>query len=286
MDEYTKARQQAVNWLKKDPHRRDFNEGLDILTRMNFQALTVKSLRMRGDTPAARRILNERMHTAVAVRHPAPLTEHPSLPSLGEGQGVGSPSSLGEGSAADSPLPPTVERVTILYADVYKRRDILHRQLRNVGDRNDQTSIERRKILQEDITRLSDLMDALFPLKDAYYTTGTIPTDEQIEQAINTHSSSLKPIPSGGEGGRLTQSSLRKKEEDFSDMSRQQLQKRRHNIKTQLTKKENLLRYQVERKAKKENPMPPCPKREKIAAQITMLKEKLYLIEIAIAKLG
>ena len=279
MDEYTKARQQAVNWLKKDPYRRDFNEGLDILTRMNFQSLTVKSLRMRGDTPAARRILNERMHTAVAVRHPSSLIPSPS-------SRIPHPAPLGEGSAADSPLPHTVERVTILYADAYKRRDILHRQLRNVGDRNDQTSVERRKILQEDITRLSDLMDALFPLKDAFYTTGTIPTDEQIAQAINTHLSSPTPIPSGGEGGRLTQSSLRKKEEDFSTMSRQQLQKRKHNIKTQLTKKENLLRYQVERKAKKENPMPPCPKREKIAAQITMLKEKLYLIELAIAKLG
>lgn len=80
--------------------------------------------------------------------------------------------------------------------------------------------------------------------------------------------------------------SLRIKDEDFDAMAVAELRKRKHSVRTTITKKRNLLLYQSESKAPTENPLPSCPRRTKIETQLRSLEDKLYKIEKALARKG
>ena len=283
--QYYDARKAAIKWLNRD--KRDYKQGVDILAAMRFKPLLCKRLSMHQGNAVLMKILNVALRDACkACRSGKEYVDEipPELEVLDAGthQPVEEEKQMTEEEkVADSPIenyPPTVQKVYRLFAKAYKDRDKLHRQLCGVGENNDNLSMERRKELSDKIEALTAYMDKLYTLREAFHVSNAIPTEDDIN---NLGSPSEAPEIEGE-----ASSSLRQKNEDYSSMERDELAKRIHSMKTAITRKQNMLRYQVQKKMDKDNPMPPCPMRTKLETQVRILEDKLYHAKSAMAKFG
>lgn len=281
-EQYFKARAAAVKWLNRESRRRDYKQGVDILAAMGFKPLLCKRLSMHQGNDTLMRILNVALRDACKAYRGKKEYKDEIPPEL-EVMDAGTHQPVKEEKKMTkeeriATYPPTVQKVYRLFAQAYKERDKLHKQMCNVGESNDNTSMERRKELSEKIDSLTAYMDWLYSMREAYHVSEIIPTEEEIGK---TDAPQKAPeIP--GESS----SSLRNKNEDYSSMERDELAKRIHSMKTSLTRKQNMLKYQVPKKLDKENNMPPCPMRTKLETQIRIIEDKLYHARAAMAKFG
>lgn len=307
-ESYFKAREDAVRWLRRDYDRRDYREGITLLERMRFKPLLTRRLKQCEAHPPMMRILVQAVTDGVNVyRNPTAPKFADTIPAeVEEATGGTLPPAPDEEESEEgdtsrpSPLQPqssnlkpstypeNVRRVVRWYADAYKRRDRLHREMRAVGESNDNESMARRKVLSDRIDTLTDYMDAIYPLKEAYHADGSVPTEEQLA-AIGTYDvwESRHPTAAADNPAASQQAaSFRKKEEDFASMDIDELRTRRSSIRTMLTRKQNQLLYQSDKCLDKENPMPDSPRRTRLEKQVEALKEKLYQADKAMAKFG
>ena len=288
-NQYYKAREAAGAWLNKEPRHRNYQSGIEILERMRFKPLLCRRLRMHPENALTRNILTQALRDGANVcRNPSNPKYADTIPAELEVADGGAHQSVSEEKRVTVEMPSgnypkNVQTVYRWFAKAYKERDQLHRELRGVGETNDSLSMERRKELLGRIDYLSDYMDRLYQMREAYQRSGIVPTDDELE-AASPNQKATEPEPAVIQGE--ASSSLRKKSEDFSSMGRDELTRRIHSLRTGLTKKTNMLRYQKEGKKDKENPMPPCPKRTKIETQVRILEEKLYQARTALALLG
>jgi hypothetical protein len=288
--QYYDARDEAIQWLNLDYHRRSWEKGIQLLEQMRFQPLKVRSLKMHGNTPICMRMLINTMRYAINwfrdTDNPQFADEVPAE-LLNQDEGPKTPvkeeQKVAEQKDSDKfkNMPESVQVLTLRFSEAFKHRAILHRAMADIGEKNDKESMDKRKDLSEQIDRLSGLMDRLYPLKEAFEQQGIIPTLEQINEIQNL------PAPVADHPAKkIAESSLRKKEEDFSSMSKEELSKRHHSIRTQLVKKTNRLKYNTEKKLDKLNPMPDSPDRTKIETQVRLLSDQLQQVDQALAKFG
>lgn len=299
-EEYFAARSAAVAWLKVDQRRRDYKKGVELLDKINFKPALCRRLKMTAENYYTRRLLAMTLTDAINFyRYPNdPKFNDDTIPAelevedSGTHQDVASEAAVAEegekvaevrvDSAAAASYPSTVQRVYKWFAKDYKLRDKLHREMRGIGEKNDDLSMARRKELSDKISLLSDEMDALYKLRENYHANGTIPTQDDLDAVkfvkLETSSAQTKT--------KVESSSLHIKEEDFSSMGREELMRRIHSLQTSITRKKNMLLYQSPSREKKENPMPDCPKRTKLETQIRLIDDKLFAARNALAKLG
>lgn len=280
-EQYYEARKAAVKWLNRDSWKRDYKQGVEILSKMGFKPLLCKRLSMHKGNDALMRILDMTLRDACAYRKDKDYVDE--IPPELEVMDAGSHQPVKEEKEMTkeekiATYPPTVQKVYRLFAKAYKDRDKLHKQLCGIGESNDTTSMERRKDLSDRIESLTAYMDNLYVLREAYHDSGIIPTDEDIDN--------LEAPTSAPEIQGESSSSLRTKNEDYAVMERDELAKRIHSMKTTITRKRNMLRYQKPKKMDKDNYMPPCPLRTKLETQIRILEDKLYHAKAAMAKFG
>lgn len=290
--QYFEARAAAVAWLNKSPRHRSYALGLDILERMRYKPLLCRRLRMHQENSTLKKYLTQALSDGVNVyRNPTNKRHEDVVPAelevmdAGIHQGVKEEvgtAATGESEIAIDKYPRNVQTIYRWFAKAYKERDRLHREMAGVGESNDTTSMSRRKELSDRINELSAWMDTLYHYREAYHDSGIIPTDEDMERLRQEKEvpPTTKTIPGEKE------SSLYKKNEDFATMGRDELAKRVRSLQTTLTRKRNQLLYQTDGKQDKSNPMPPCPKRTKLEAQVRILDEKLYQAKTALAKFG
>lgn len=281
-EQYFEARKAAVKWLNRDSWKRDYKQGVEILSKMGFKPLLCKRLSMHQGNDTLMRILDMAIRDACsAYRGKKEISDEipPELEVMDAGahQPVQEEKQMTKEEKIAT-YPPTVQKVYRLFAKAYKDRDRLHKQLCGVGESNDNTSMERRKELSDEIESLTAYMDKLYTLREAFHVSKVIPTEEDIN---NIDAPTAAPEIEGE-----SSSSLRNKNEDYGSMERDELAKRIHSMKTSLTRKKNLLRYQVTKRLDKENIMPPCPMRTKLETQIRILEDKLYHAKSAMAKFG
>lgn len=299
---YYEAREAAVKWLRRNPDRRDYAEGIALLERMQFKPLLTHRLKQCANNPMMLRVLVQAVADGINVyRNPTSQKYADTIPAEVEEVTGGTlppppeePSSVQSVAVSQqSPtIPETARRVSRWFADAYRRRDRLHREMRALGESNDPSTMARRKTLSDRINRLTDYMDELYPLKEAYDVRGVAPTEEQMAdigvydvwEARQGSTEAQQSLPSAATVQDAA--SFRKKDEDFDSMSIEELRKRLSSIRTQLVRKQNQLLYQSDSKREKENPMPPCPERTKIETQVAALNQKLYLVIKAISKFG
>lgn len=288
-EKYFELRDDIIRWLRREPKKRNYQQGLDLLGKIGFKPALCRRLKMaKAENPTLVLILTQTLRDAANFyRNPNNPKYEDVIPAelevveSGTHQSVATESAAVQEEQKEDKYPKNISLVFRWFGDAYKRRDILHREMRGVGEGNDAASMARRKDLSERINSLSDYMDKLYQHREAYNTSGIVPTDEQIEQ--------LRPIAKAEPPAKIKgeeSSSLRKKEEDYASMDREQLMKRVHSLQTVLTKKRNLLLYQTERRKDKENPMPICPRRTKIEAQVRIIDEKLFQARSCLAKFG
>lgn len=153
-------------------------------------------------------------------------------------------------SSKEKPQPlenPNIKKIKEEMVKLVDKRSSLQKQLRELGDNNDDRSVSQRAILGEDISKISARIDMLFITKENYF-------QKKIEPNMET----IFPI---------------KKKDGIP-----QLMKREKNLTSSLSRDKNKLLYQSQSKQDKENPMPKGPKRDKIVQRVKEKEDELATI--------
>lgn len=159
------------------------------------------------------------------------------------------------------------------YADLYRQRDMAHRQLKQVGEKNDDASCILRKQLAEQIEQATDMMEAIYPYYEKFTTTGEQPSDDDVSRLT----SEPKPVDAPVDDSQSV---------DISSMSKEDLTKLQYNLAKRISRSRNKLLYQSENKLEQENPLPDGPKRIKLEKRIASLEKELDAVKLRIAELS
>lgn len=278
---FIQYRQRAVDWLNGS---RDFNEGIQILEESKFKPGVVAVLKKHGvDGPEAMNRLKFLMRELIQAW---------AMPDEAQTDNIDPSTGLDAGSDskehADAAAMKLVEAVKLLdsgahsfpdnisavireYADAYKKRDALHKQLADMPEDNSEDTVKLRTGLSDQIAALSELMENLYPLYEKYQTDGEDASAEDMKKLEAEDSKDKKAADI---------------DTDYSKFSKENLQKARKSVSTKISRARNMLEFQQESKAEVANPMPDCPKRVKYESKIANLSAEIEKIDYAIAALG
>lgn len=271
----TKFRDKAILWLKSKS--RSFNEGLDILQKSGFKPSVARRLTTLGDGDISRLHLVENLRQYIQYsggkvedtdgemgvfkgKQPEVLKQKEVL----KGKSIDVLSKeIKDGKVTG--CSDAAKKLIFTYAKLYRQREMCHRKMFDFIDLNDDNSIARRKDLSDKIQSYTSEMERIYPSIEAYIEQGKEPKDIPAAKPKVKNSRKIKA------------------EGNYDSMSLTQLKKIQKSVKTKILRKNNLLLYQQETKAEKENPLPDCPKRVKYEKEIKRLEEELLKIQYAIA---
>ena len=287
---FIKHRQAAINWLNG---KRDFDSGIKVLEVSKFKPGVVAKLKRVGEKgPEAKARLVYLMRSLVqAWAMPEEVANDNIDPATGvdanEVMTIHTDSSEAYLNMAIEKLtvdpeafPKNIASVIRDYADAYKQRDALHKQLVALPEDNAEETVARRKELSDAIKAQSELMERLYPLYEKY---------QSLQQDISDYD--LKSIQAADGDAQSVEDSDNADGSDSADenlegKSKEELQKIRKSVATKISRAKNMLEYQQETKAETPNPLPESPKRLKYETKIANLTKELEQIDYAIAKLG
>ena len=285
--DYFDARTQAMKWLALPVSKRNFAVGLQILGKSGYKPNVHAMLVRKGEQPWTVEKLTTCLRDVIQVYYNPDdprFAEVPDVDDLndrdGEHQSVNDQESMAKSAdtASFKQMPEVMQLVVKAYADAYKQRAKLARQRTEIGEANDDESVERRKNIGIQMDQLTSYMDALAPLKEAYDHEGTVP-DRATFDSIKNYSMVTKCVAAVDQRPKVTVGKV-----DYHLMYTVQLRTRRKSLTNQITRKENQLLYQSNSKQAVENPMPDSPKRVKLLKQIENLKAERSKVEYELAE--
>lgn len=280
---FIQFRQQAIDWLNGN---RDFDAGIRMLEQSGFKPGVVAKLKRHGvngpEAPNRLKFLMRELIQAWAM--PSEQIQDNTDPSTGldisqsvEGHDENHSLKLVDAAnllkSGEKTYPENITAIISEYADAYKHRDVLHKQMTTMSEDNDEATMAVRAGLSDQIAELSDRMERLYPLYAKYQTDGQDPTDEDMRNLEQ------KDKEKQSKGNSETAP-------DYSSLSKDELQKLRKSVSTKIGRARNMLDFQQESKADTPNPMPGSPKKVKYETKIANLTAELKKIEYAIAALG
>ena len=175
--------------------------------------------------------------------------------------------------------PDIIKKALYEWRDLYTARSLQHKNLKDVGEKNDEPSVTQRKWVGLVMDVTSRRMDDLYKAVTAYKESETLPSEELFAIPFNPEAQakvSLEPkAPKSAKG--------KAKLELPDDLA--VLNKMKENLRTKILKAENRLNFQTEKKQEKPNPMPEGPKRIELIKRIEGLKADKLAIETKIANL-
>ena len=286
---FIKHRQAAINWLNG---KRDFDSGIKVLEESKFKPGVVAKLKRVGEKgPEAKARLVYLMRSLVqAWAMPEEVANDNIDPATGvdvnEETTIYTDSSEAYINMAIEKLtvdpeayPKRIASVIREYADAYKRRDILHKQLADLPEDNDEATVAKRKELSDEIKAKTELMERMYPLYEKFQSLNEDISEEDIQ--------SLEQPTDDNESNDEKDSSINEPGVGNLDgRTKEELQKIRKSVATKIGRAKNMLEYQQETKAETPNPMPESPKKVKYETKIANLTKELEQIDYAIAKLG
>ena len=288
-NDFIKHRQAAIDWLNG---KRDFDAGINVLEKSKFKPGVVARLKRDGvnGREAKARLVHIMRSLVQAWAMPDDQLNDNTDPATGvdadEQPTIVTDSSDAYINMAVEKLmvdpeayPKRIAAVIREYADAYKKRDILHKQLADLPEDNDEATVAKRKELSDEIKAKTELMERMYPLYEKFQSLNEDISEEDIQslenptddtQSIDEKDSSVIEPGVGNLDGR----------------TKDELQKIRKSIATKIGRAKNMLEYQQETKAETPNPMPESPKKVKYETKIANLTKELEQIDYAIAKLG
>ena len=279
-EEYFKSRSEAMQWLGQKREKRNFAAGLKILVRSGYKPNVQKLLVRKGELPWTMEKLTSCLRDVVQVYYNPDDPRFDDVPDAdilndktGEKPTVDKQDDIARlsGSADFQNMPEVMQTLIRNYSDAYKQRARLARQRYELGESNDEQSVEKRKTLGESIDRLTNYMDILIAMREKYEKDGVLPDMDTLNNA-----------PSAAEVKE--EDEKQEKSVDYKSMSTDKLKTRRKSLTNQITRKENMLLYQSETKQDEENPLPDSPKRVKLEKQIENLKAEKSKVEYELAE--
>ena len=145
-----------------------------------------------------------------------------------------------------------------------------HLDLFKTGEENTPELMAERVKIMAERTPLMERYNQLYEAKEAYFA-GCM-TLQELEDIFE-----CKPKKA---------SKGKKSVSPCSEMTDVQLTKRSHAVQTNITRVQNQLDYQQDKKGKVKNPMLECPKRTKLEAKLAALREEQAAIDAEIKKRG
>lgn len=279
-EEYFEARSEAMKWLGLKQDKRNFAAGLKILVKSGYKPNVQKLLVRKGELPWTMEKLTSCLRDVVQVYYNPDDPRFDDVPDAdilndktGEKPTVDKQDDIARlsGSADFQNMPEVMQTLIRNYSDAYKQRARLARQRYELGESNDEQSVEKRKTLGESIDRLTNYMDILIAMREKYEKDGVLPDMDTLNNA-----------PSAAEVKE--EDEKQEKSVDYKSMSTDKLKTRRKSLTNQITRKENMLLYQSETKQDEENPLPDSPKRVKLEKQIENLKAEKSKVEYELAE--
>lgn len=279
-EEYFEARSEAMKWLGLKQDKRNFAAGLKILVKSGYKPNVQKLLVRKGELPWTMEKLTSCLRDVVQVYYNPDDPRFDDVPDAdilndktGEKPTVDEQDGIARlsGSADFQNMPEVMQTLIRNYSDAYKQRARLARQRYELGESNDEQSVEKRKTLGESIDRLTNYMDILIAMREKYEKDGVLPDMDTLNNA-----------PSAAEVKEEDEKP--EKSVDYKSMSTDKLKTRRKSLTNQITRKENMLLYQSETKQEEENPLPDSPKRVKLEKQIENLKAEKSKVEYELAE--
>mgnify|MGYP006891100675 FL=1 len=279
-EEYFEARSEAMKWLGLKQDKRNFAAGLKILVKSGYKPNVQKLLVRKGELPWTMEKLTSCLRDVVQVYYNPDDPRFDDVPDAdilndktGEKPTVDKQDDIARlsGSADFQNMPEVMQTLIRNYSDAYKQRARLARQRYELGESNDEQSVEKRKTLGESIDRLTNYMDILIAMREKYEKDGVLPDMDTLNNA-----------PSAAEVKEEDEKP--EKSVDYKSMSTDKLKTRRKSLTNQITRKENMLLYQSETKQDEENPLPDSPKRVKLEKQIENLKAEKSKVEYELAE--
>lgn len=269
-------REEAINWLNSKS--RAFEEGVAILEESGYKPGVVRRLKTIGETPVNREHLVENIRQY--LRHLGQEVEDTDAdmgvingeePQVLESENDGQDSLItladkieaGEKEDFDAKC----GELLITYAKAFRQREQCHRMLLEVPEDNTEENVAKRKEISDDIDRLTDKLERIYPLIKNYIDNGVVPSYEETNEADEENTTDDKTA-------------------DLDALTKDELKRMLKSAKTKILRKTNMLLYQQETKAEQENPLPECPKRTKYETAIAELQKDVEQLEYAIARKG
>ncbi len=242
-DEYYKAREDAIKWLNG---KRDFDRGAKILIQSGYKPHVAAKISKWGNTPHAEEKLLHEIRMMIRVWGDPEAVEHEDEDEMEKSDETGLLDFIAQtGSESDTEV---LKNARINCAEMFRERGVLRNQLIEIGESNDEKSIESRKELIQQIKNLSDKIDTLY------------------QTVANGEPGNTEKEP--GEDPKPT---------------KEELLRIKSNIKSKLTRARNMLEYQQEKKAEKPNQMPEGANRKKYENKIIRLENDLESIDLQLA---
>jgi len=169
--------------------------------------------------------------------------------------------------------PAIIKKALTEFHSLYQQRSILHRELGAIGESNDEKSIEERKQKMSIIDAASRRMDILWGIFEKYKADGSMPEETFFDEVFDLEKEAATGHPIPGY-------------KDFTlpdDLD--SLKKMKENIRIKISKAENRLSYQSEKKLDELNQMPEGPARAGLVKKIEELKKEKEAIEYKIVEL-
>lgn len=280
---YIEARRDGIKWLNSQ--KRDYNTGVNILTRSGYKGFVAARLARQGEKPHTREKLEYEIRQMIKVwYHPDdPRFENVDLADDavpgrdGRSETVPEETAVAIVAVAERELareadeqpayPPVIAKIIYDFRECYNERSRQHRMLAELGETNTQAVCAQRKDIAARIAFLSNRMTLLAAIKRQFEQNKELPSEEQLDELYKKEDEDRLPEKEDGET-------------DISSLSVEELKKAKSNAKSKITKARNMLLYSSESKPKdgKENPLPDCPKRvryEKKVADQEALVEKI-----------
>lgn len=269
-------REEAINWLNSKS--RAFEEGVAILEESGYKPGVVRRLKTIGETPVNREHLVENIRQY--LRHLGQEVEDTDA-DMGVINGEEPQVLESENDSQDSliTLADKIEagekedfdakcgELLITYAKAFRQREQCHRMLLEVPEDNTEENVAKRKEISDDIDRLTDKLERIYPLIKNYIDNGVVPSYEETNEADEENTTDDKTA-------------------DLDALTKDELKRMLKSAKTKILRKTNMLLYQKETKAEQENPLPECPKRTKYETAIAELQKDVEQLEYAIARKG
>lgn len=269
-----------MQWLGQKQEKRNFAAGLKILVQSGYKPNVQKLLLRKGELPWTMEKLTSCLRDVVQVYYNPDDPRFEDVPdadllndSTGEKPAVDEQrrmAGLPDDDTRFRSMPEVMQMLIRNFADAYKQRARLSRQRYELGEANDENTVEQRKTLGDSIDKLTAYMDVLAAMREAYEKDGTLPDLDKAQEL----SSAAVAKAEGAGGGKV----------DYKSMPTDKLKTRKKSLTNQITRKENMLLYQTETRQEHENPLPESPRRTKLLKQIENLKAEKSKVEYELAE--
>ena len=263
-------RQKAVDWIKSKA--RDIDQGLSILKDASYKPHVVVNFeknKTRRDIP--RKLENQiRLYIRYCTN---PVADNPihfdEVPFFDPEKGLIPDLE----KFADREYPPIIKRIVTECSDLYKHRSMLHKDMKAVGEQNDEESMAKRKSIYISMDTASRRLDVLYGYFKEYKKDGTIPPASIFDETLDD---TFQPEDSPKEDEKELLMP-----EDLAELKKMQ-----NNWRTKILKANNQLEYQLDKKGKKPNPMPDGPKRILKEKHLARLEKEKEAIDLKVAELS